>query len=190
LGRKRHLALLDFGGGAGSHYYDIRPYLAENISLKWYVVETPTMVKHCKKKGLENKELRFVDSISGLKDISFDLVYASGALQYVKNPYKTLKEIISWRVPFILFNRMMLNDGDKDLITVQRSLLSWHGPKAKLNSADKVIAFPHTTMSLKRFGKVVSMKYRLVWNIDETTGKFPISNNVILGKCFLYELIS
>jgi len=56
---KKTITILDFGGSAGIHYFTARQIISDDISLKWCVVETESLVNEAKKQGLENEELLF-----------------------------------------------------------------------------------------------------------------------------------
>ena len=48
---KKNLKILDFGGACGAHYFEIRRFIPNDVSLKWYVVETAQMVKSAIDRG-------------------------------------------------------------------------------------------------------------------------------------------
>ena len=84
------LRVLDFGGGAGQHFYSLEKYFSNRIS-NWTVVETKSMVVAASK-VVANTRLRFEESISSIINQEFDFVLASSSIQYSKNPIKTLEE--------------------------------------------------------------------------------------------------
>ncbi len=60
MDRKR-INVIDFGGGCGSHFFTFRHFLPKNITLNWFVVETPAMVRYAKQ--FENEHLKFYDDL-------------------------------------------------------------------------------------------------------------------------------
>ena len=100
---KHSITILDFGGAGGGHYLQVKKLLGSAIKIKWIVVETAEMVKNSKK--FENGELRFISSIDDYKHYvsEVDLIYTSGALQYVNNPYRYLARLLKIRARYILF---------------------------------------------------------------------------------------
>jgi len=178
--------VLDFGGSCGTHYFEIRKYLPELFKLKWIVVETEQMVKSALAKKLDNNELIFIDSLNNLPHIDF--VYSSCAIQYTSNPYLFLEELLKLGANALIFNRMMFNENDNDIITVQKSFLSENGPGPLPKSyTDKLISYPHTTLSFKKFSESVLQTYRLNWMFNETTGSYKIGNESIIGRGLFYS---
>lgn len=185
--KKQHLTLLDFGGACGAHYFEIKRFIPANISLQWYVVETPQMVKSATEKGLNNDELKFVGSIEDIKT-KIDFVHSSGALQYVDKPYEFTNMLLTIGADQVLFNRMMFNENNRDLITVQKSFLSSNGPgPLPQGYTDKVISYPHTTMAWDKFNSMLAKNsYELEWIFEETSGVLEISHEKIIGRGLLY----
>ena len=183
---KNEINVLDIGGACGAHYFETKLFFQENINICWNVIETQEMVRSAKKYGLENNELCFFDDFEKIS-IPIDFIYSSGTLQYVPDAYEYLTKLIEIKANFILFNRMMFNENDRDFITVQESKLSANGPgKIPDGYVDKIIKYPHTTLSYKRFTEKLEKQYKLEWVFDERSGVININNEKILGKGLLY----
>jgi putative methyltransferase (TIGR04325 family) len=184
----RDLTILDFGGACGAHYFDIRRFIPKDVSLKWYVVETEQMVKSAYEKEISNTELVFVSSLKDIKT-NINLIHSSCALHYVPDPYKIISELINVNAEWILFNRMMFNENDRDFVTVQKSFLSSNGPgKLPEGYNDRILSYPHTTLSFQRFNSCfISNDYDLDWIFDELSGSYQIKNEKIIGKGMLYK---
>lgn len=186
---KKDLTILDFGGACGAHYFEIKRFLPNDISLKWYVVETAQMVKSAKERGLSNTELNFVSSIEEIKtDTNF--IHSSCALHYVPNPYEFTNMLINIKADRIFFNRMMFNENDRDFVTVQKSFLSSNGPgKLPKGYNDKIQSYPHTTLSFQKFNSlIINGGYEIEWIFEELSGSYQIKNERIVGKGLLYAL--
>ena len=93
---KKTITILDFGGSAGIHYFTARQIISNDISVKWCVVETESMVKEAKNEGLENEELLFFSSIDEAtnKISNFDIIYSNYALCYTPNPLMYLEQFL------------------------------------------------------------------------------------------------
>ena len=138
----KSLKVLDFGGACGAHYFEIRRFIPNDVSLKWFVVETTQMVKSAIARGLNNDELSFVSSIDDIKT-EVDFIHSSCALHYVPDPYGSAKMLLNIKANRILFNRMMFNENDRDFITVQKSFLSSNGPgELPEGYTDRIISYP------------------------------------------------
>jgi putative methyltransferase (TIGR04325 family) len=178
--------VLDFGGACGTHYFEIRKYLPASLNLKWIVVETEQMVKSATEKKIHNNELIFTDSLNDLPYVDF--LYSSCAIQYTSNPYLFLEELLKLGAKSILFNRMMFNENDKDIVTIQKSFLSENGPGSlPEHYTDKLISYPHTTLSFRKFSQKVLQTYRLNWMFNESTGTLKIVNESIIGRGLFYS---
>ncbi|MDP3567663.1 methyltransferase, TIGR04325 family [Sediminibacterium sp.] len=185
----KSMTILDFGGACGAHFFEIRKFLPETFNLKWIVVETPQMVLSAKTKFIETKELIFLDNMNNLPPIDF--IYSSSTLQYTAKPYEFLENLLKVGANSILFNRMMFNENDRDLITIQKSSLSNNGPGPMPKQfTDKIISYPHTTLSFNKFNSVVLKSYNLTWVFNEATGSYKIGNESIIGRGLFYTKIS
>ncbi len=181
----KSLTILDFGGACGAHFFEIKRFLPETFHLKWIVVETPQVVLSAKSKKIETNELTFVDNLNNLPIIDF--IYSSCTLHYTSKPYEFLENLLKIGANFILFNRMTFNENDKDLITIQKSLLSDNGPgPIPKQYTDKLIYYPHTTLSFIKFNSIVLKKYKLTWIFNEASGSYKINNEAIIGRGLYY----
>ncbi len=184
---KKRLTVLDFGGACGAHYFEVRRFIPKNISVTWYVVETPQMVKSAVDRKLNSDELVFVDSLKTIKT-KVDFIHTSGALQYVEDPYTVTKLLTKFKADRIFVNRMMFNELEQDFVTVQKSFMSSNGPgKIPHGYSDRIISYPHTTMAFKRFNSTISKNgYTAAWMFLESSGSHQIKNARISGKGLLY----
>lgn len=188
VSQSKDLNIVDYGGACGIHYYDIKRFYPDYCKLKWTVVETPQMVKTANRLSLTTDELSFTDSIDNV-NTTIDMLYTSCALHYVSKPYDELEKILNKNAKWILFNRMMFNQSDRDIYTVQKSQLSSNGPgQLPEGFINQDIYYPHTTLSFSKFLKCVQSKYDLYWQFDETTGIFQINRERIFGKGMLFKL--
>ncbi|HUX95559.1 MAG TPA: methyltransferase, TIGR04325 family [Bacteroidales bacterium] len=187
LHSKKKITVLDFGGACGAHFLEIKRFFPNDFSLKWYVVETDQMVKSAVNKGLHNNELNFVNSIEDIK-IKIDFIHSSGALQCVSNPYEFINKLININASWMLFNRMMFNESDRDILTILKSFLSTNGPgKLPKGYSDKIVSYPHTTMSFQKFNqKMINNGYELEWMFCDTSSGIQLKNEKIIGKGLLY----
>jgi putative methyltransferase (TIGR04325 family) len=176
------IRVLDFGGACGTHYFIARALLPPSCRLRWVVVETPTMVEAASE--LTDQELSFS---SGVQDAaatlkSVDLVYTSGALQYLKQPDVGLRALVSVGARHILLNRLALTKGDHDVIVVQRSPLSWHGPgEFPIGIRDRMVDCPMTFLKESSLFEILREHYELVATFPDASGVLPITGEPIVG---------
>ena len=85
------LRVLDFGGAAGAHYFDgalARARRVAPVAPRWHVCETAPMAASAQA-VLGGEELSFHYSLGALEGMRYDLIYASGSLQYVPDARRT-----------------------------------------------------------------------------------------------------
>ena len=161
--------------------------IPDEIKLNWIVVETEQMVKSAISRGLAKGELRFASRIEDVTD-AVDFVHSSSTLQYVPAPIDFLNRLIACNASAMLFNRMLFNKHDADIITVQRSLLSANGPGSlPPGYADREIRYPHTAIAI---GKVMAAMqaggYDCFSEFEETSGKISLGKEDVLAKGLLF----
>jgi putative methyltransferase (TIGR04325 family) len=184
------IKILDFGGACGAHYFEMRRFIPERIKIKWLVVETSQMVLAAQNMKLDNDELTFYDSLE-LINIPIDIIHSSGALQYVPEPYEYLSKLLNFNAKWIFFNRMIFNEGNRDIITVQKSKLSANGPGPLPEKyKDRIVSYPLTAMSFQKFSNKLSEKYCAEWIFEETSGSYNINNERIVGRGLLYTKVN
>ena len=188
--KKKDIRIVDFGGACGVHYYEVLPFIPKDCIVKWTVIETKEMVTSAKKFGCGNQNLNFIcnsDEVIG----EVDLIYSSCALLYVKNPYLELDKLIKLNAKWILFNRMMFNENDRDVYTLQKSKLSGNGPgKLPKEYMDVEMSYPNTTLSLPKFKKALSVFYSIEWEFKESSGTHQVNFHNIIGMGLFLKLKS
>lgn len=114
------LNIIDFGGSLGSSYHQNRKILGDAIKISWNIVEQEKFVK-CGKDNFESSELKFFYNIkSVVNECNPNIFFASSSLQYVENPYDILKQIMNYKIMYLVFDRMYFVDSAMDILTIQR----------------------------------------------------------------------
>jgi len=165
----KKLTVVDFGGAAGVHYYTAKSLMPKDVVIDWRVVETTQMVKEAREQGLETSELKFYDSVeSAVKKEKINLVFASGSVHCVANPYKTLEELINIDAENLVITRTPITDFPRVLL--QHSSLRGNGigeiPK-ELGIKDKKISYPATMMDKSKVEKILSRYGNIILRIQE-----------------------
>ncbi len=182
--------VLDFGGACGGHYFTLRNRLDPKYRLNWRIVETKNMCKHAKR--LENSELRFLDDLEIAKSQMprIDVLHVSGVLQSVDEPYRLLNSLLQISSKYILFSRMCFTKGSQDIITIQRTMLSWHGNgKLPLGLEDKELACPFTVMRKSEFDCLVQQGYKYQKVFADNSGMIQINSERLLGIGLLCQKV-
>jgi len=161
--KKKIKNIIDFGGGAGYHYFIARMKL-NNFNLKWSVVENRIMVKLCNKK-LKYKNLFFFNSLNKIKKT--DVVFSSCAINYTKNPTETIKSIIELKTKYLYFTRMPLTE-NQSFEFKQISLLSDNGPCKINNEKEIIVEYKNKIIKKQKFEEIFKNKYIIIAKyIDE-----------------------
>jgi putative methyltransferase (TIGR04325 family) len=182
---KKRLAVVDFGGACGAHYFQLRPFLPSDVQLDWVVVETAAMVEKCR--PFETKELRFYSSLieAGKHLQGMDLIHSSGALQYVPDPEATLQEFLDHQPANIFLNRLVLSN-EEMLIAIQESMLSANGPGALPEGfADRLCRYPVTYFPKRKLDEMLSKNYQMKFGLAETKMKMGEKELLVGAGMFL-----
>lgn len=114
------LNVLDFGGSLGSTYFQNRAFLEKLREVRWNIIEQPAHVK-TGKKMIEDDHIKFYFSAEEcFKDTKPNVIILSNVLQYLKEPYKKLGELLSLKVDNIIIDRTPFWAGEADMLCIQR----------------------------------------------------------------------
>jgi putative methyltransferase (TIGR04325 family) len=155
--KKKLKNIIDFGGGAGYHYFIAKMKLPD-FNFKWLVIENRTMVKLCNKK-LNYKNLFFFNSLNTIKKT--DVFFSSSAINYTKDPIKTIKSIIKLNAKYLYFTRTPLAE-NQSLGFKQISLLSDNGPCKINNEKEILIECENKIVSRQSFESMFKNKFVII----------------------------
>jgi putative methyltransferase (TIGR04325 family) len=182
---KDTLNVLDFGGAAGAHYFEISNFLPKNITLKWNVVETGQMASLATKLG--NKQLQFFENINQVPNPDF--IYSSCALHYVPDTYKYLNLLLNIKAPFFMLDRMHINLNNKDFVVVQKSTLTSNGPGGLPKGYnDMEIFYPRMLISDLNVKNAIQQNYNLQWIFNLNSETFKINKQPIVTRGYFAVL--
>jgi putative methyltransferase (TIGR04325 family) len=189
------MRVLDVGGGAGFHYFVAKAAIfgkseegrsngrrarssskKSPIEVEWRVVETPSMVKGAKAKGLEERGLRFFDNIRAAAQSlgTVDLLLASSSLQYFPDPIAALKEMIDVKARYVFITRTPLSLQGA-MRNMQTSRLGDNGPgplPSELSSLNRDITYPITYADKSDIEAVLRTRYHIVVQFQEERSSF------------------
>ncbi len=185
----KQIHIIDFGGACGALYFQIRHFIPQNLKIQWAVVETPAMV--LKAKSLENEELTFHDSLDSALNIlpNLDIFHTSGTIQALSKPREYLQKIVNLRARYIFFNRVGVNQGNKDIYTVHRSKLSWNGPGVLPEGfQDKWVKYPFSFLSEDFFLNTIQKLYNIITKFEDNSGFYPVWGYKVKGYAILGKI--
>ena len=152
--KKKLKNIVDFGGGAGFHYFIARTKLPY-FNFKWFVIENNIMVRLCNK-VLYHKKLFFFNSLTPIKKT--DIFFSSCAINYTQDPIKTIKSIIKLNTKYLYFTRMPLTE-NQSLEFKQISLLSENGPCKISNEKEILVEYKNKIINRQIFESMFENKF-------------------------------
>lgn len=161
--------IIDFGGGAGYHYFTSRNFVNLPPQLHWHVVETGLMAERAA--PLADGNLSFSDNLANVVETlgDIDLVIASGVLQYCESPLDSLSELPETQCSRILVTRSLNSDGNSTAFVAQESLLSANG-SGPLPSRfkDRTVRYPNHITPRSEIDKLLHSHYQSIL-VDKAT---------------------
>ena len=110
-------SVLDWGGGIG-HYYIYSQRLYPGLDIEYVVKELP----HLCEVGRELlPSVSFVDNDTSALSRQYDLVFASGSLQYEQRLYDLLERLCRSSAKWLFLTRLPILEEHDDLVAVQRA---------------------------------------------------------------------
>ncbi|MBT3666712.1 MAG: methyltransferase, TIGR04325 family [Opitutae bacterium] len=114
------LSLLDFGGSLASRYFQ-HINLFGHDALEWNIVEQEHFVK-AGKELFKNRNLNFFNTIEDcFKEKKIDFVLLSSVLQYLKDPFRTIRELLNLQPKGVFIDRTYVSKICDSLIYVQQN---------------------------------------------------------------------
>jgi putative methyltransferase (TIGR04325 family) len=107
--------VLDFGGGTGDVYYQIKRSLLHSENLNYYVMDNQVLMEVGEEYKEENDRIVYCKNIPDKVD--FDIVLISTTLQYIDKYKEWLEPVINLRPKYLLFMRLWAGDFPSDFIT-------------------------------------------------------------------------
>jgi putative methyltransferase (TIGR04325 family) len=181
MSRRRTLNVIDFGGGAGAHFFNAQMALGGVIeNINWYVVETPSMVNGASKKYVSGLQF-YSDLKIASEDLGeIDLVLASSSLQYTHSPKEYLEKLIDLNAEHMFITRTPLAETGGPFISVQESNLSENGPgKLPPGYKDCKIRYPIIYENKQNIEEIIKKKYSIRFTLTEGNSGFSLFGDEI-----------
>lgn len=106
VGRVR---ILDFGGGMGVGYIQVRSGMPESGLVEYYVVEGGQLCEGGRGLFSGDKSIRFLEDLPAFGD-SFDIVYLNSVLQYIDDYQGLIRKLASYKPKYFLMVRLSAGD--------------------------------------------------------------------------------
>jgi len=153
------LNIIDYGGSLGSTYFQNRNFIHQLESLQWNIVEQPQFVD-LGRKEFESDNLKFFYSIDDCiqsYNKKPDVILMSSVIQYLKNPYEVVRQMINDKYTFLLFDRTSFLNENNDRLTVQ------HVPPSIYEAS-----YPCWFLNEKKFKALFEGKYKLLFEFESS----------------------
>jgi hypothetical protein len=156
--------------------------LLPQTNFNWAIIETVNLTKsllestYMNTTQSDNSKLNIYSSIDEALSVEkgFDVVIASGSLQYIQDPYKKLIELIRINSKVLQISRMPMGFHEHLLTFTQSTRLSENGPaKIDLSASDKFVNNIVYIPSLTKFKNIISQSYSDVITVHESTNAYP-----------------
>lgn len=164
--------VIDLGGSSGLQYLMLRPLINEDTHINWTVVESKALADRCRSL-FTTGELQFSDNLEeAIKNSGeLHLVLCSGVIQYLAEPYDTLGLLAASRAHYLLFSRMCFSRQNRDVIILQKSLLSENGfGPMPPGFTDREIFYPQTSVQKEKFFRLLSGNYQPLFTFTDDSG--------------------
>ena len=164
--------VLDFGGGAGTHFDSLQQLYPEK-SLEYFVIETEMMSLLAAKARSGDTNLHFM-SFNLLPDFqpNFQVLIANSSLQYVEKPLNALSTLVDLFPEYVYITRCPLTQGKYQLCINQISKLSDNGPSAKSEGQDVEVKYTANVVPYKDFKELLQKKHKILLEIKEERAPF------------------
>lgn len=160
------LNLIDFGGSLGSTYFQHLPMLKHLKKIKWNIVEQ-TKVADLGNKYFKNQNLAFFDDLDRCyQKAKSPVIYISGTIQYLQNPYEFINKIIKIGFEHIIFDRTTFIYSQSDKIFIQKVFPSIYRA-----------SYPIWFFNYNKFIKPFSSHYKIMAEFDSYADSSRKINN-------------
>ena len=110
--REEHVRILDFGGGLGFSYYQVRNALPNPEGLEFHIVDLKETCAEGRKLFSNEKNIYFHTSLDDLDMESIDIVHIGSSLQYVEDWQAQLAALNRLNPEYVLMANIPAGDID------------------------------------------------------------------------------
>jgi putative methyltransferase (TIGR04325 family) len=180
----RPLCIADVGGEFGLHARICQARFPQ-WTQKWAIIENSTFAQAGA--AAETDSIRIFADIDAARLWlgRIDLLFSSGAVQYLRDPIQSIKAAVETNAPIQFWQRLAIASG-KRAVVVQVSLLSdnAHGPLPE-GFVNREIRYPRTFLTETEFLNCFAERYRTVVKIPGS--RTSPDGLARLGGSFLFE---
>ena len=145
------LNVLDYGGSLGTLYYQHKKFLEGIAELHWCIVEQPEFVTVGQEDFQDHQLHFFFSPEEAIAQYKPQVVLFESSLQYLPDPYVTVRGLMQYNIPFFLIDRIAFSPDGNDRLTIQ-----------KVPPAFYDASYPCWFPSRERFMDMMKEQYKLV----------------------------
>lgn len=105
-----HLRVLDFGGGLGTGYLQLRTCLPSDVRLDYQIIDNESMCARGRLLFEKDENLWFLSKLPHASEANPDIVYVNSVLQYIEDYAAQIRMLAAFQAPRILFARLAGGD--------------------------------------------------------------------------------
>ena len=109
-GNRKKIKILDFGGGLGFSFYQVRDALASAENFELHVVDIEEVCTAGKNLFRDEPQIEFHSSLTDLEEESFDIVHIGSSLQYIEKWQDQLSVLCRLNPEYILMANIPAGD--------------------------------------------------------------------------------
>lgn len=111
-GQQHAVRILDFGGGLGFSYYQIKEALASTDRFELHVIDIEAVCDEGRRHFQDEPNISFHTAAAEIEDQNFDIVHIGSSLQYVENWQQQLSALCSLNPRYLLMANIPAGDID------------------------------------------------------------------------------
>ncbi|TAN42032.1 MAG: methyltransferase, TIGR04325 family [Nitrospirae bacterium] len=164
---KESVSILDFGGGIGLSYYQVKCGLPKPATLDFHVVDLEAVCIAGREFYSKESSVSFHCSLDECSSLSFDIVHIGSSIQYIEDWKGTLKSLCAMQADYIMLTNIPAGD-----VPTFATAQNYYGSKIAswfLNARDIIDV-------MKSYGFVLSFKSTYDLKILGVVQPYPQEN--------------
>lgn len=108
--KSQAVRILDFGGGLGFSFYQVKRGLASSDALAFHIVDIEAVCAAGEEYFSEEPQIRFHSSLADVAHERFDIVHIGSSLQYIENWQDQLAQLCAMDAEYVLMANIPAGD--------------------------------------------------------------------------------
>mgnify|MGYP006082123117 CR=1 FL=1 len=151
--------ILDIGGVYGEGFLYLRG-IYKNATINYSIVENNKVVELSKIIDFKNKynqKINFYETLEqALNENEYDIIFSSGTLQYLENPYELLEKLNNSNSKLIALTRNAFHLNEEMISQMSYLYSNGSGEIITQKYKNKVLVYPHKTLIEKKLINILN----------------------------------